>query len=102
MARGRRWLAALGLLALLFAPGALAAVDGDDLGPAALAPTFSTAELGRAPTPSPAVPVVPVPALVAVVALLVGVALVARTAAPPPSLLLATPVGRRGPPRPTT
>jgi hypothetical protein len=97
MARVRRWLVALGLVALVFAPGALASGGHDDVGAAALAPTFSSGELARAPSPTP-LPALPVTA--PLVALVAG--LVVLVALRPDDLALlprpTTPVGRRGPP----
>ena len=106
MATVRRLLWAVGLLALLFAPGALHRLDvvddGGRVDAAALAPTFSTAELARQPTtadvvaaPQPAAPpaTTTVPTLVA--ALAAGVLLLARRPTP---VGCPAPVGRRGPP----
>ena len=97
MARVRHWLAAIGLLALLFAPGALAAGGHDDVGAASLAPTFTSGELARAPSPTP-LPALPVTA--PVVVLVAG--FVVLVAVRPDDLALlplpTTPVGRRGPP----
>lgn len=96
MARAKGWLLALGLLALLFAPGALAAAQHDDLGAAALAPTFSSDELTRAPSPLPALPP-PAPLLALAAGLVVFLVVVAPVDLPRP--LPATTVRRRGPPR---
>jgi hypothetical protein len=97
MARVKRWLVALGLLALLFAPGALVTGGHGDVGAAALAPTFSSGELARAPSPTP-LPALPAttPLLVLVAGFVVLVALRPVDVALRP--LPTTPVGRRGPP----
>ena len=107
MATVRRLLWGLGLVALVFAPGALADADiGDGSDPveaAAFAPTFASSELARArtadPAPTLAVPALPAPPTAPVVAVALAVA-VAVLAVHRPRLpaLVPVPVGRRGPP----
>lgn len=102
----RRLLGTLGLLALVFAPGAAAGADEGAVEAAFLAPTFTSAELTRSvdPTPAPAAAVAPrAPTAVTVTAVALTLVAVATRRRRLPvqigaDLLLVSALRRRGPP----